>query len=275
MIQIIKNIVKKLLSMIGIDLRKYILYIKKRYTSEFFEESFLIEKYFKKLNLADGIMIDVGAHFGESFSQYLKDGWTVYAFEPDPNPCKIKALNAFKGEKLEIYDLAVSDRSNVLLPFYSSEESTGISSLSSFTSSHKLVKNVQTISIKEFVWEKSIRKIDFLKIDTEGHDLFVLKGLPWEDEKLHPHVILCEFEDKKTKSLGYTYADMGRYLIDKDYVVFISEWYPIERYGVRHKWKKLTKFPAILDDTNGWGNFIAIKKNKLKNENSIFHKFIK
>ena len=30
-----------------------------------------------------GTMLDVGAHFGNSLAPFEKDGWTVYAFEPD------------------------------------------------------------------------------------------------------------------------------------------------------------------------------------------------
>jgi hypothetical protein len=55
----------------------------------------------------------------------------------------------------------------------------------------------------------------------------------------------------------------------------MSEWYPIERYGVRHKWRKLTIFPSILENENGWGNFIAIKKSKFEVKNKVFLKFIK
>jgi hypothetical protein len=36
---------------------------------------------------------------------------------------------------------------------------------------------------------KAINKIDFLKIDTEGHDFFVLQGFDW-DSHLHPDVII-------------------------------------------------------------------------------------
>jgi hypothetical protein len=45
--------------------------------------------------------------------------------------------------------------------------------------------------------------VDFLKIDTESHDLFVHQGYPWECGK--PAVIECEFEDAKTVPLGYTF----------------------------------------------------------------------
>jgi FkbM family methyltransferase len=275
MINSIKKIIKKIFNVVSIDISKIILEKKKRFDKNYFEEAFLIEEYFRSAKVNNGVMLDVGAHFGESFVKYLNDGWKVYAFEPDPNPLKIKELNALKSDNLRIYDMAISNQSNKIMPFYSSDESTGISSLSAFTSGHKLIKNVKTITIKDFVELESVGKIDFLKIDTEGHDFFVLKGLPWEDKRIHPTVILCEFEDKKTNPLGYSYSELGDYLLSKDYVVYISEWYPIERYGVKHKWRKLTKYPAKLDDENGWGNYIAIKNHALVNKEELFNRYCK
>lgn len=272
---LLKTIVKKIFRIVGLDISNIILKINKRYNRKYFEEAFLIEEYFRSAKVKNGIMLDVGAHFGESFVKYLNDGWNVYAFEPDPNPLKINKLNSLKSKNLRIYDMAVSDQSNKILPFYSSDESTGISSLSAFTAGHKLIKNVKTITIKDYVKMESVSKIDFLKIDTEGHDLFVLKGFPWLDERIHPTIILCEFEDKKTNPLGYSYSDLGDYLLSKDYVVYISEWYPIERYGVKHKWRKLTKYPAKLDDENGWGNFVAIKNHALVNKEELFNRYCK
>ncbi len=33
---------------------------------------------------APGVMVDVGAHYGSSLRPFAKDGWRVFAFEPDP-----------------------------------------------------------------------------------------------------------------------------------------------------------------------------------------------
>jgi hypothetical protein len=98
--------------------------------------------------------------------------------------------------------------------------------------------------------------IDFIKVDTEGNDLNVLNGCTLE--QLSPKVVLCEFEDKKTKKIGYTYKDLGNYLLDHGYDVFMSEWYPIERYGIEHSWRCIKRYPCETEDTSSWGNFIAV-----------------
>ena len=69
--------------------------------------------------------------------------------------------------------------------------------------------------------EQGIGQVDFLKIDTEGHDLFVLKGFPFS--RVKPDVILCELEDAKSIPLGYDFQQMGDYSVEKGDQVFLSE----------------------------------------------------
>ena len=98
------------------------------------------------------------------------------------------------------------------LKFYLSDVSVGISSLTSFHESHQEASfTVETIRLDNYMKSKDVNHINFLKIDTEGHDFFVLKGYPWDLDK--PDVIECEFEDLKTKdNLNYTWVDMAEYL---------------------------------------------------------------
>ena len=133
--------------------------------------------------------------------------------------------------------------------------------MSSFDQSHKKAEKISTVSIRDFIKEKDISEIGFLKIDTEGHDLFVLQGVPWET--LKPEFILAEFEDRKTKKLGYDYHDMANLLLKNGYAVYVSEWFPIEKYGEAHSWRNFSKYPYHLMDKNGWGNLIAFTNHSL------------
>ena len=110
-------------------------------------------------------------------------------------------------------------------------------------------------SIREIVAEHRINHVDFLKIDVEGLELDVLKGVPWEDDK--PSVILAEFEDSKTLQHGYSWEDLADFLLERDYTVFVSEWHPIVRYGIPHDWRAIRRYPCPLYDQDGWGNLLA------------------
>lgn len=233
-----------------------------------FSESDLIYNWFHQRQ-KNGIMFDVGSHYGESLSPYLKMGWEVYAFEPDPRNVKIISQK-LDPAKIHFYKCALSNIPKKEVDFYASTESDGISSLSPFRKSHEFIKSVEVKTLKEIVEENKLTTIDYLKIDTEGHDLFVLQGLNWSI--IHPKVILCEFEDSKTKPLGYGFRDLGNFLIGKEYYVFLSEWEPIKRYGGRHAWEKWSEFPAELRNEKAWGNYIAFHKSLNRQEINIFVK---
>jgi len=235
----------------------YFLRKELKYTSHVkFSEAQIIHTFFKYFSKTK-VMIDVGAHYGESFAPYEKDGWKIFAFEPDPeNRKRIKP----QLQSTEIFDMAVTEVDGQELILYKSEESTGISSLASFHHTHKPTTKVKTKNLNAFCKERNIHKIDFLKIDTEGYDLFVLKGFPFE--RIKPLIILCEFEDNKTVSLEYTYRDLGSFLISKGYNVFISEWHPIIKYGIQHTWRSINKFTdQQLADKKAWGNFIGVRSD--------------
>ena len=219
-----------------------------------FLETELIHDYFDGRHA--GTMVDVGAHFGESFLDYLEDGWEVLAFEPDPeNRRRLK--ETCKVHKLRLREEAVSDKELQEASFFASDESSGISSLSAFRPSHHEIRKVPVTTLRKALEEEKIQHVDFLKIDTEGHDLFVLKGFPWERQR--PEVILCEFEDTKTARLGYGYRSMGDFLREQGYEVFLSEWFPIIRYGVKHRWRRWVRYPSDLEDSAAWGNFVAFR----------------
>lgn len=209
-------------------------------------------------------MIDDGAHHGSSLAQFAEQCWQLIAFEPDKNNRAILS-NTFGPVKNIIIDPhACSDRVQTDLIFYTSAESTRVSGLSAFLASHQASEKVPvtTLAAALDTHHLSAQPVDFLKIDTEGFDLMVLKGFPWE-AATHPKVILCEFENAKTELLGYDFHNLANFLADLHYHLLISEWYPIKAYGGSHRWRRFATYPCQLEDPKGWGNIIAIEDEAL------------
>lgn len=204
-----------------------------------------------------GVGIDVGAHHGGSARHFLEMGWQIHAFEPDGDNRAV--LERLWGDHpgITIDPRAVGEEPCPAHPFYASDESTGISGLSAFTRGHEEVGKVEVVTLGQIVRERGVTAVDFLKVDTEGFDYFVLKGFAWE--VCLPGVVLCEFDDAKTKPLGYTVHDMGRYLLDKGYRVFVCEWHPIIRYGIRHQFRRMAGYPSELVSPDAWGNLLAFR----------------
>ena len=213
-----------------------------------------------------GIMIDVGAAHGESLRLFAKQGWKIFAFEPDPKnrAVLIEVMGHYPNIEVDPRAVSSEDKSNV--EFYTSNISFGLGSLAPFHQTHTPSNLVDVVTLRSYIEVRKIEKVNFLKIDAEGFDYFVLKGFPWEKPQLHPDVILCEFEDGKTQDLGYSWKDMAEFLQGQGYHVIISEWLPIDDYSERHKWRRLKLFPSELADPNAWGNILAAKSDLVKDE---------
>lgn len=226
-----------------------------------YDETDCVSRLFDN-ELHGSIMIDVGAHHGHALFPFLEKGWRVFAFEPDDrNRAILEKRLERNGDARSLVKLdsrAVSDQVRSGLAFYRSDQSTGISGLSAFHPSHVSKQIVDTTTLSEVLADEDIHDVDFLKVDTEGHDLFVLKGFPWQ--RFKPAVIECEFENAKTIPLGYTFHDMAEFLLLKGYRVYVSEWHPIVRYGVRHDWHRLAAYPCKLSNENAWGNILAFRE---------------
>lgn len=223
------------------------------------DETDVVAQLFQ-IGLDGSSMIDVGAHQGTALAPFLDLGWQIFAFEPDnKNRSKLlERLAKHKNKHLVSLDTrCVSNKSQKGVSFFTSEQSTGISGLSAFHETHQESQKVDITTLAEFFQDKPLPTVDFLKIDTEGHDIFVLQGFPWE--RGNPAVIECEFEDTKTVPLGYTFHDLARFLVVKGYTVYVSEWHPIIRYGLRHDWRQLMRYPCELADQKGWGNLLAFR----------------
>jgi FkbM family methyltransferase len=207
----------------------------------------------------DGVLVDVGAHQGSSLEPFAKAGWTVVACEPDATN-REELTNRFGNSgNITIDPRAVSEEPAKGAPFFSSEESTGISSLHAFRETHQKTDTVEVTTIAQLIETYGLSQIDFLKIDVEGFDWNVLKGVPWN--RIKPDGIACEFEDAKTIRLDHTYRDIADFLVERGYVVYLSEWHPIIRYGVAHDWRQLSRYPAPLASADAWGNIVAFRQD--------------
>lgn len=218
-------------------------------------------QYFVSHGHRNRVMFDVGGHSGGAFHKFAKNCWEVFSFEPNPAMRRVIVSNIEKWEfnTVKVFDKALSDTHGEKLTFYTSKESTGISSLIPFHDTHEGKLEVEVTTVKDVIKTEKVKKIDFLKIDVEGNDFKVLKGVDWEEHS--PLVIVVEYEDSKTSSLGIKMPEIYNFLVDRGYSVFVSEWEPIVKYGAEHRWKQfLTNETFMNYNPDGWGNLVAFKK---------------
>jgi FkbM family methyltransferase len=151
-------------------------------------EKFLIEVELKKLLHAKNkyTFFDVGANKG-SYSSRLVENFPnaeIHVFEPLPG-CYTHLLKLFqaKSEQFFLNNVCVSDTPGKLeLHTYANDPASQHASvynnvLKEIHHSSDIQKfEVDAVTLDDYTDYKEINHIDFLKIDTEGHELAVLKG---------------------------------------------------------------------------------------------------
>lgn len=150
-----------------------------RYFPEDYEQdNFLLIKETVK---QDDVVIDIGAHIGLMavvFGKLVGKNGKVYSFEPTPHSYGVlkQTIHLNKLENIvEPVNKAVSSASGSI-SFNVNREDVSNSIVSyEHNSGHKPI-TVQTVSIDDFVKEKDLSRLDFIKIDAEGVELDVLKG---------------------------------------------------------------------------------------------------
>lgn len=221
-----------------------------------YDEARLIQDYFAR-HPRTGVMIDVGAQFGTSFRPYLNLGWRCVAFEPDST--KFEKLEKYKANPLlTFFPHAVGDKPAEGVQFFTSPESTGIATLAPFRPSHVPSEKVRVVTLADELRALSIKTIDYLKIDTEGYDLAVLRGHDWG---ILPEVIMCEMDEVKTRPIGHNFQTLGDLLAGHGYTVWLSQWAPLVQYGSGHTWHSISRYPCALHHPDAWGNFVAVRND--------------
>ena len=124
-------------------------------------------------------LIDVGAHEGEwtaaarsGLARHARTG-EIHAFEPTPLAQRA-LMRRFAGEpRVVLRELALSDRQGTR-PLYVAGELAGTNSLEDQGLGAAI--DVQVTTLDEYLRERHIERVTFLKSDAEGHDLAVLRG---------------------------------------------------------------------------------------------------
>jgi FkbM family methyltransferase len=223
--------------------------------------------------LPDRTLLDAGANVGD-FAEVVSDaGYQVYAFEPFPAAFeRLKARMAERGN-VKTFNLALGSKETTL-PLYIASESTEARqddpSLYNTFQPHFVREGMafaETVDVPVRTIESLVKsgelpeQIGFLKVDTEGFDLEVVKGLG----SLRPAVVQTEFwgddflfvRNEKNRENFVSSAEMIREMRSQDYfwniIVFRIEAENYVRFATN-----LARAPK-----RAWGNMLFFRDHNL------------
>ncbi len=184
----------------------------------YYEEEylFLFKKFLDINKIRVNTFIDIGANIGNHsvfFSDICKN---IHSFEPSSKAFELLRINT-RFKNIKIHKLGLSDVNGRALLRESMFNLGGSNIIKSTKKKNFFTENIKINRLDNLRFLK-LEKIDLIKIDTEGHELKVLKGSIKIIKKNLPIILLeqniSDIENGKSKSLlfleryGYTFYEL-------------------------------------------------------------------
>ncbi len=211
-----------------------------------------IFKFLRKKNLNNfEVFFDIGAHNGESINLFLKNFHIkkIYSFESSPINFEILKKNLpnlkkkFNTQSINIENITLGseNKDGILKQIDESSSST----LNNININSKYFKRKQSLvysskkklffseikikinTLEDYIDQNNISEINFMKIDTEGYEYEILKGL----KKRFDAVKLIMFEHHYHDMLkkGYTFRDIHKLLSDNNFIQIFKAKMPFRK----------------------------------------------
>ncbi len=161
------------------------------------------------------MVFDVGANEGQSCLGYARalPEATVHAFEPMMSTYMRLAANVAGNPRIRLHNLALGEENGILRMAVAAT-----SSMNRVTTGAGPAEEVPGVTLETFCRARGIGHIDFLKIDTEGHDLSVLRGCGAMLGEID--FIQCEASANRYNRFHNAYADIFDFLSDRGFHLF-------------------------------------------------------
>ena len=197
---------------------------------DYFQQKKILN-FFKDYFEKDIIFFDIGAHHGESIKIFsnnfnLKE---IHCFEPSPYNFEILSKNIKKYNfkiNVNLNNIGVgSEKKSV---FLNQTEESSSSTINTFNKNSNYLKkklkilninnlneyykkiSINLISLDEYIEKNNINEIDIIKIDTEGFEFDVIKGLSLKNKLIKFIYFEHHYDDMIEKN--YTFKDINSIL---------------------------------------------------------------
>jgi FkbM family methyltransferase len=182
----------------------------------------------------DPISIDIGANTGVYSIFMSKFGGEVHAFEPYKKAAEsLKENISINGiRNVVVHEIAIGDK-NCESKFYMPvSRNLGTASFLPFhaTDANKIDKPLSIVNGDDYIASLKLKKIDFIKIDVEAYEKYVLRGLKNTLESYHPMVFmelseptLSDFQRSREFRSIFKHYRISRVVFDRSLFLFFNK----------------------------------------------------
>lgn len=223
---------------------------------------------FSKIIKPGDVFVDIGTHVGLfsilAGNKVGKKG-KVYSFEPIPeNVNALKKNIALNNlQNVEIINQALSSKSGKKI--FNIRQDTGLSGFYE----HPLGETVRKISVQTTTIDEQFKgkRVDFIKIDTEGHELQILRGAK-QTLKNNPNAkLIIELNPGSLKNAGDSPEDLLQFIVGMGYEVYFIDDKKYKTYRMTNKYKQWKKdFPEY-----GYANLLCLPKKNHQHPLFVCH----
>lgn len=174
--------------------------------------------------------VDIGANVGQTALKVIEKfrNAKIHCVEPFYENYQILSENLKQFKTVRCYQVAIGDQ-NAELELYHGEKDSTMCTLNKPPDGRIIANKVAMKTLDTFCAENEIRKISYLKIDTEGYDLNVLKGAEKILKEQLADFIEVEAGMNPRNTYHVPFFDLKVFLEDRGYLLFgmydqVQEW---------------------------------------------------
>ncbi|MEA5504679.1 FkbM family methyltransferase [Halotia wernerae UHCC 0503] len=167
--------------------------------------------------------IDVGAHIGIHSLVAVKklkelgDG-KVIAFEPTQDSSQKLLINAKANNyDIELHKIALGDETTEIPIFGDSDWGVHDAGVRSFFGNGQMIQMVKVDKFDNWNKKYAINRIDIIKIDAEGAEYEILKGMSESILKYRPRCIIFEIKESLLRKAGKNISEILNLMKDLGY----------------------------------------------------------